>query len=149
MILLTIIISCKSVNLTLGEKYSSKKGVRNIEKIFLPNNTYANSFDVVNNDILFKIGLNEESEIIFITTKDLNFKTNGFKIDDEIGKELNKKEKEKIEGWGQFILLDTGWYVGFDDKEIVNENSKIKWFFKFNFKQSKSNAKLKLTNKKF
>jgi|SRR5690606_34956400 len=141
-ITLLTIISCTTVNLSIGETYSIKNGMQKPEKIFLPNSTYANSIDVISKDIVFKIGLNKENKIIFITTNDLNFETNGFKINYTMGKEFNKKGKEQIQGWGQFILLDSGWYAAFDYKDTINENSKIKWFFKFDF--SESNAKLKI-----
>ena len=141
-VVLLTITSCKTVNLDLRESYSKNNEMQLLNKVFLPNNTYANSIDIVNKGIDFKLGLNKENKIIFISTSDLNFEANGFKIESKIGEEINKKQIEHIQGWGKFMLLESGWYAGFEDRDTINKNSKIKWFFKFNFNES--NAKFKI-----
>ena len=45
----------------------------------------------------------------------------------------NNREIGYIPGWGYYIEIESGWYAGFDSKTKPNEESRILWFFKYNF----------------
>ena len=137
-----ICLSCSSMkDLTLGSKFRGTKASNGF--IFIPNGSFINAFPVVMNNIEYKVGFLNNT-IIYIYTDDKNFTINNLKINDKLPESYNNREFVSIPaynnreigyipGWGYYIEIESGWYAGFDSKTKPNEESRIEWFFKYNF----------------
>jgi hypothetical protein len=86
----------------------------------------------------FQLAWNSEGKLIYISTTDSNFLTNdNFKVGTTLSeiKDHQKIEISEMSGWGYFIKLESGWYLGFcvdnscTGRKIKNSD-KVKWIFK-------------------
>ncbi len=71
--------------------------------------------------------------IIYIGTTDKNFTISNLKINDLLPESYFNREWGYSTGWGYYIEIESGWYAGFDFQTKPDEESRIQWFFKFNF----------------
>lgn len=100
---------------------------------FMPNGTLVPSVSIDNNNIEYTIGLSPNNRIIYIGTRDKKFTINGLKINSPLPKSYFDGIFGYIIGWGYYKKIDSGWYAGFDFQTKPNEESKIQWFFQFDF----------------
>ncbi|PKG50968.1 hypothetical protein [Olleya sp. 1-3] len=96
------------------------------------------SKEVLINGRDFSIVENEKKEIIYWSTNDKEFSTpEGYSVGmnwTEIPEEL-KNKTGKMNGWGYFIRLNSGWQLGFCEGSTCtdtypNNLSVVKWIFK-------------------
>lgn len=123
--------SCSSKKyLTLESKFKGTKA--NNTFIFIPNGALINSFPIVENNIEYTVGV-LNNIIIYIGTTDKNFTISSLKINDLLPESYFNREWGYSTGWGYYIEIESGWYAGFDFQTKPDEESRIQWFFKFNF----------------
>lgn len=123
--------SCSSKNyLTLGSEFKGTKA--NNTMVFIPNGTLVNSSPIVENDIEYTVGVLND-KIIYIDTTDKNFTISNLKINDRLPESYFNRDWGYIPGWGYYIEIESGWYAGFDFQTKPTEESRIQWFFKFDF----------------
>ena len=110
--------------------YEIKKQFRTF--VFIPYNTIVNSFPIVENNIKYTIGV-ENNKIIYTSTTDKNFTIGDLKINDLLPKSYFDREWGYIPGWGYYMEIESGWYASFDFQTKPDKKSRIQWFFKFDF----------------
>ena len=118
--------------LTLGSEFKGTEA--NNRFILIPNGAVISSFPVVANNIEYTIGV-RNNKIIYIDTKDENFRINDLRINDFLPESYFNREWGYIPGWGKYVEIESGWYAGFDFRIIPDEYSRIQWFFKFDFNE--------------
>lgn len=130
---ISFLLSCSTGNhLSLDTKLIDQK--KNNEKILLPSGEPANSTSVIEKNIKYSVGLSSKSKIIFISTIDKNFNLNGLKVGNTLPfKYLTGNKIKYIPGWGYYIKIDSEWFAGFDFQIKPDKDSKIGWFFKYDF----------------
>jgi hypothetical protein len=101
--------------------------------IFVPNGALIKSFSIIKKNIKYIIGISFNNRLIYIGTTNENFIINGLKINDQLPECYFDKEWGYSAGWGYYIEIESGWYAGFDFQTKPNEESRIQWFFKFDF----------------
>ena len=116
-------------NLTLGSNF---KGTKANEGVLIPSGALVNSFPLVENNIEYTVGVNND-KIIYISTADKNFRINNLKINDLLPESYFNREWGYIPGWGYYVEIESGWYAGFDFQTKPDKESRIQWFFKFDF----------------
>lgn len=133
LVIMFIVLSCSSANqIKLNTKVSSEN--RDNNKILLPSGALVFSTLVIEKSIKYSIGISSDNEIIFISTTDDKFKVKGFKVNDYLPQEyFNENKIKHIPGWGYYVDLGDGWFAGFDFNRKPGADSKIGWFFKYNF----------------
>lgn len=138
-ILITLIMFLPIYGLTqLNLEIGAKIG-KSTTKIFIPNGSLIDSYIVLSDSIEYTLGVNKQSELVFISTSDPKFSVEGTKIGDFIIGLENENKIGYITGWGYYIQLNENWYAGFDCKSKPKENSKIEWIFSYKFQKNKSN----------
>lgn len=100
---------------------------------FLPNGALIKSFSIIEKNIEYTVGVSSNNRIIYISTRDENFTIYGLKINNQLPESYFDKTLEYRAGWGYYIEIDSGWYAGFDFQTKPNIESKIQWFFQFDF----------------
>jgi hypothetical protein len=127
-----IFLSCTSnEKLTLNSIFNQQKN--NNTYIYVPNGSLIKSFSIIKNHIEYKIGISSNNRIIYICTTDEKFSIKGLKINDILPDSFFKNQFGYRLGWGYFIEIDSGWYAGFNYQTKPNIESKIEWFFQFDF----------------
>lgn len=116
-------------SLTLGSNF---KGTKSNEGVLIPSGALVNSFPLVENNIEYTVGVNND-KIIYISTADKNFRINNLKINDLLPESYFNREWGYIPGWGYYMEIESGWYAGFDFQTKPDKESRIQWFFKFDF----------------
>ena len=98
---------------------------------------YSDGFLVTVNDIQYRIVINKQSKVEFISTFDTSFHLGALSVGTSyhgIPKNMIVSERAREE-WGYEVTLKNGWKAVFDDG-LENEahqayrKSKIKWFYK-------------------
>lgn len=88
--------------------------------------------------IEFNVVLDENQDTLYVQTMDPNFKTpEGYHVNITL-KDLASsdiKNLKKMNGWGYYIELKSGWQLGFCEGETCtdhkpDENATVKWIFK-------------------
>lgn len=129
-LLFILCLSCTpKPDLTLHSVYKESK-ISN-ENILLPSGAFVHSYDITDNGIEYAIGVKED-RIVFICTKDERFSIDGLRINDLLPDSCHKEWRYRP-GWGYYIGLCDGWYAGHDYQAKPNEQSRIQWFFKYDF----------------
>jgi len=154
LLILILLFGCNSseknkINITDNKKIESidnfndsiveiKEGTTKL--LMINSATLEPSIEVLINGIDFSIVENETKEIIYWSTNDKEFSTpEGYSVGmnwSKIPQKL-KNKTEKMNGWGYFIRLNSGWQLGFCEgssctETYPNNTSKVKWIFKRN-----------------
>jgi hypothetical protein len=125
-------LSCSTKNqLTLNSKLNEIKADNTF--IFVPNGKMVKSFSIIEKNIVYTVGVSLNNKIIYIGTKDENFNISQLRINDQLPESYFYKKWGYNVGWGYYIEIESGWYAGFDFQTKPNAESRIKWFFKFDF----------------
>lgn len=144
-ILFPMVIAQNS-KLDLGVKLFQKNVVGKINLLTYPAQT-ERCFIIKNDSIEYNVAITNDSIINYISTNDINFKTiDGYNVGSNYTK-INEIKITHWRGWGKFIKLDSGWNAVFKD-ELLNNDSKIIFFFKFDKKlrtiKKKDDLKMKI-----
>ncbi|NLL29245.1 MAG: hypothetical protein GX259_10665 [Bacteroidales bacterium] len=136
-IILLLLVSIMCLSSCSSKKYLTLKSKFRVTEanntfIFIPNGALINSFLIVENNIEYTVGV-LNNIIIYIGTTDKNFTIGNLKINDLLPESYFNREWGYSTGWGYYIEIESGWYAGFDFQTKPNEESRIQWFFKFNF----------------
>lgn len=94
--------------------------------------------EILVDNVKFNIVTNNNEVITFMETTDTNFVTpEGFRVGDLWGNipQLLKDKVIKERGWRYYLILDSGWRLGFCEGETCTEEeltktTKIQWIFK-------------------
>lgn len=145
LILLSFKTSCNNQKiLQLGTKVNENSNGKT--KIFIPNGSIKDLKEIKHKGILYKLGISKTREIQYISTCDTKLKIKGLKINDEISKIFDETKINHIRGWGYYIKINSEWYTGFNFKIKPTKSSRIEWFFKYDFPDSKMITKELLEN---
>jgi hypothetical protein len=136
-IILLLLVSIMCLSSCSSKKYLTLKSKFRVTEanntfIFIPNGALINSFPIVENNIEYTVGV-LNNIIIYIGTTDKNFTISNLKINDLLPESYFNREWGYSTGWGYYIEIESGWYAGFDFQTKPDEESRIQWFFKFNF----------------
>lgn len=136
-IILLLLVSIMCLSSCSSKKYLTLKSKFRVTEanntfIFIPNGALINSFLIVENNIEYTVGV-LNNIIIYIGTTDKNFTISNLKINDLLPESYFNREWGYSTGWGYYIEIESGWYAGFDFQTKPDEESRIQWFFKFNF----------------
>ncbi|BEH00164.1 hypothetical protein [Bacteroides sedimenti] len=124
-------LSCSSKKyLTLNSIVKETKA--NNTFFFVPNGALIKSFPIIEKNIEYTVGV-LNNKAIYIGTTDKNFTISGLKINDKLPESYFVGEWGYRAGWGYYIEIESGWYAGFDFKTKPNRDSRVQWFFKFDF----------------
>lgn len=93
---------------------------------------------IKSDNIEYKIAVDTNNKIVYIETKDNNFKTDeGIKIGTSLENVLELTSFNMLEekGWAFYLPLNSGWNAAFVVGESMtnkkpDNDSKVKWFFK-------------------
>lgn len=124
-------VSCSSMN-HLPLISTQRKTRAESTYIFLPSGAIVESFQVVENQIEYSVGISN-GRIVYIATDDNNFTINGLKINDRLPQSYLKREWGFRPGWGYYIEIESGWYACLDFSKHPDEESRIQFFFQFDF----------------
>lgn len=139
-LLITLLfISCKSFQLNLGDDINFESE----RKIFIPRLTFAKYKKVSVKNIEYLLAVNKSNKIVYISTNDKKFKTSNLSTLNLLRDISDFKDSLKFDrAWGAYyIKVNSAWYAGFNAENTPSENSKIKWFFKYNFPKNKTISK--------
>lgn len=126
--------------------FSCSKQTLELNSIFMPENNNTNyymlgpdvsfhkSYSVTMNNVEYSVAVSNQNRIIFVSTRDSSFTVGKLKVGDEVPKEKFKKY-HSIPGWGTCVPISSGWYAGYYNESESNENVKIQFFIKCNFKR--------------
>jgi hypothetical protein len=145
LILLLLETSCSNQKrLQLGTKIN--ENLNGKTKIFSPTGAILELKEIKYKNISYKLGISKNKEIQYISTIDTKFKIQGLKINDEISEYFNDAKMIHIRGWGYYIKINSEWYAAFNFRTKPIKTSKIEWFFKYDFGESKPITKEFLEN---
>jgi len=132
------LVSCQNSKIMLGSKISDYKN--NTEKLMIPSGALIYSEKISLDNIAYTIGVNQNKIIVYVMTTSSNFKINELNLNSKL-KDItsNLDELTYIPGWGYYIKTNSDWFVGFNFNNRPTLDSKINWFFKYNFPQRKKN----------
>lgn len=130
-----IVISEKGNHIHPQEKLSLNSIFRgSMDDSFLvldPSGSLIPGKKIIEDDIEYTIGLNDNKKIIYIATNDSKFTTEGLKVGDKLPEKYSDKEWVYFPGIVSYKPLDSGWCAGFDMREKPNEEICIQYFFQF------------------
>lgn len=129
--LLLLLSDCSSKKDLISNTPANETKVRNTF-VFIPNGLSVNSYSVIEKNIEYTVGV-LKNKIIYIGTTDKNFTISGLKIGDKLPETYFSKEWGYRPGWGYYIEIESGWFAGFDFQTEPNYESRIQWFFKYDF----------------
>ena len=125
-------LSCSSKKyLTLNSVVKETKADNTF--IFAPNGALIKSFSIIEKNIEYTVGVSLNDKTIYIGTIDKKFTISGLKINDLLPKSYFDREWGYSAGWGYYVEIESGWYAGFGFQTKPNRESRIQWFFKFDF----------------
>ena len=139
LVIISLSIFCLSCgpkkSLSLNSEYTGTQA--KIEYIMIPSGAMVHSYHIIENNVKYTVGVVDD-RIIYITTNDNRFSIFGLRINDLLPESFYNKERHYVPGWGYYIDLGSGWYVGFDHHSKPTEDTRIQWFFKYDFHNSQS-----------
>ena len=77
--------------------------------------------------------------ILFVWTENKYIITGSFilltvlRVGDTLPKKYLENNFKHVHGWGYYMKISDGWYAAFDFRAEPNKDSKILWFFRFDF----------------
>lgn len=85
-------------------------------------------YQFTENDVVFTLGV-ENDQVVYQSTRDMNFVTDELKCGDHLPEYyLDRVVRE--DGWGCYVLLDSGWNAAFYCGNGQKGSGKVEWFFK-------------------
>lgn len=147
LLLFLLLISCKSSYLDLDKTLHFESG----EKLYLNSSVLLKYKIFKIQNIEYRIAVNKSDKIKYISTRDTNFKTSNLRINNLLKEIPNYKASLKYdENWKiYYIKVNKEWYSGFNEDTKPNEDSKIGYFFKYNFPKKTDARKLFLNKYEF
>lgn len=130
-IIFLLTMSCANNHLMLGAKLDADC-MELPGKIMIPTGSFEKECRVSSGGINYSVVINDEREIIYISTNDPQFQIKEIKIGDRV-RNGNLDKVKTIPGWGKCLKVNRDWYAGFGFNEDVTENSRIQWFFQYSF----------------
>ena len=126
-----LFFSCSPrTQLALNSSYENTKATDTY--VLIPNGALVDSHQIIENNIEYTVGV-VNGRIKYVSTFDKDFTVGGLRINDLLPKSFSNRQWGYRPGWGYYIELDAGWYAGFDFKTKPTEESRIQWFFKYDF----------------
>lgn len=132
-----LILSCSTTRMIRENYYGNK--IVDEKRILIPSGALINAADIIENDVKYTLGLTSNNEIKYVSTNDTKFKIEGLSVNMELSHIKSHEEVRNIKGWGYFFKTNSDWYAAFDFKEKPNSNSKILFFFRYEFAKSSTN----------
>jgi hypothetical protein len=130
-LIILVLISCKSSQINLGDEMI----IVSQAKYYLPTLTFHNYKKIEIKNIEYVVAVGNINNVIYISTNDEKFKTSKLNMNSTL-KEIPHYKDSLISDtpWGAYyIKVSKNWYAGFNNKTKPDENSKIGWFFKYDF----------------
>jgi hypothetical protein len=141
LLLILVLISCKSSQINLGDEII----IISEAKYYLPTLSFHNYKKIELKNIEYIVAVGDINNVIYISTKDEKFKTSKLNMNSTL-KEIPDFKDSLISDspWGTYyIRVNKDWHAGFNNKTKPDENSKIGWFFKYDFKKREGISELK------
>jgi len=120
-------------SLRLDQPYMAKSD--KIQYELMPSGNVVKSYTYTDSikNITYTVGVSANDEIIYIGTRDPNFKMGGLTVNSPVGKYFNNSELRYASGWAYFVPVKDGWYAGLDYKNQPNSDSPVLYFFQYRF----------------
>lgn len=128
-----ICLSCSTKNNLELNSMIVNEGKADTTFILIPNGALIKSYNIIEKNIEYTLGISSDDKIIYILTTDIKFIINDLRINSTLPESFFDKDWGYRPGWGYFTELESGWFAGFDFQTKPNKESKIQWFFKFDF----------------
>lgn len=120
-------------SLRLDDPYMAKTD--KIQYELMPSGNVVRSYTYTDSikNITYTVGVSANDEIIYIGTRDPNFKMGGLTVGSPVGNYLNKGDLRYASGWAYFVPVKDGWYAGLDYKNQPTSDSPVLYFFQYRF----------------
>jgi len=119
--------------MNINEKINNYQIIDSVNLIILHDNL-SKCYVIIKDSTKYIVFISENSEIKYISTHDLNFKTyEGIGVQSNYSDILNLGifTYERWRGWGTLVSLDSGWIAVFNHSEKLTKESKIQFFIKY------------------
>lgn len=100
--------------------------------VLTPDGDLVHSRSLVEDEVKYTVGI-LDGRVIYLCTSDEDFTIGGLRVNDPLPASYAGKEWGFRPGWGYYKEIEAGWYAGFDPQTKPTEDSRIQWFFKYDF----------------
>jgi len=101
-------------------------------RIMNQNGNFIKGTDIISNNVLYKIGFDDEKKIIFISTSDKKFNIGNIRVGTKLGEFENRGHSYSYgKLFGYQFKLDDEWDFTTDYRYKPSDTSKIQFFFKY------------------
>lgn len=123
-------VSCASANRLSNAGYEEPEATET--RVLIPNGDLVHARTIVEGEVEYMVAV-QDGKIVYLSTIDEDFTIVGLRVNDPLPASYADKEWGFRQGWGYYKEIESGWYAGFDPLTKPTEDSRIQWFFKYDF----------------